>query len=90
VLVVVKPNKVVILVEAVLDSQPLAAQADTQHAVQPVFVIPQQMMHVVPGIFGEHALMESELELEPVLLGLHVQPLNQNPATHGIAQQALI
>ena len=89
-LVVVKVSKVVILVVVVLDSQPLAAQADTQHAVQPVFVMPQQIMHVVLGIFGEPVLMELEPELELVLLDLHVQPLNQNPAAHGIAQQALI
>ncbi len=75
---------------AVLDFQPLAAQADTQHAVQLVFVTLHLIMHVVLGIFGEPVLMELELELEPVLLGLHVQPLNQNHAAYGTAQQALI
>jgi hypothetical protein len=55
--------------------------------VQPVFVIQQQMMHVADGAFMELVLMESELELEPVLLGLHVQPLNQNHAAYGTALQ---
>ena len=45
------------------------------------------MMHVVDGAFTEPVLMESEPEPEPVLLGLHVQPLNQNHAAYGIAQQ---
>jgi len=90
VLVVVKANKAVMSVAAVLDFQLLAAQADTQHVVQPVFVTLPLIMHAVLGIFGDHVLMELELELEPVLLDLHVQPLNQSRAAYGIAQQALI
>jgi hypothetical protein len=77
-------------VAAVLDTLHHVAQADTQHVVQPVFVTLPLIMHAVLGIFGEPVLMELELELEPVLLGLHVQPLNQNHAAYGTAQQALI
>ena len=76
-------NKVATSEQLVLDLQPFVVQVVTQPARYLVFVIPQQMMHVVDGAFTEPVLMESEPEPELVLLDLHVQPLNQNHAAYG-------
>ena len=81
--------KVATLAAADLATQPLAAHLDIQHAEHLVFVILLQIMYAAPGVFGDLALMDTELELEHVLLDPHVQFLKQRHAQFGIAHKAL-
>ena len=70
-----------------LDTPHHVAQADIHPVVQLAFVTQHRKTHVAPGTFGEPVLTEPEQEPEPVLLDLHVLPLNQSLAQFGTAQQ---
>jgi hypothetical protein len=82
--------KVAISVLLALDTQQLAALADTQHAKHLAFAILLQADSAVLGLPGLHALVVHAQEQERALLGLLALLQKLKPAAPGTVQQALI